>query len=106
MEVKKRDFKKLQDGKRSIRSASALLHYYIDNVDALNRAHVCKDKIAEDLNVSRRTVTSWIRLLVDEEIIKFKYSGSVRLNPEIWFEGSEEEFEKASAEFLSFRGDI
>ncbi len=91
---------------RAIRSSALLLNFYIENVDAWNAGKFCKDDLARKFNVSRRTVSNWIRALSDAGVIKYKYSGSARLNPKIYFSGSEEDYKKALDEFSKFRADL
>ncbi|MBQ9781897.1 MAG: replication/maintenance protein RepL [Clostridia bacterium] len=92
--------------RRRLRSAATLLNYYIDNVDAWNAGKFTKDDLARKFNVTSRTVANWIYALVEAQVIKYKYSGATRLNPKIYYDGTRENYEKASSEYDAFRGDV
>lgn len=105
-DVKIKNLTVLTERRRGMRPANTLFNYYVGEVDALNCAKISKDKIATSLNVSARTVANWIRTLSDAGVIKYKYSGLTRLNPEIYFDGSMKNYKKALAEYQRFKADI
>lgn len=94
------------DKLRQIKPAMVLLNVYMQKRDNLNRIECKKDDIAAALGVARRTVTNWIIILARNGLIKYKYSGSARLNPFFSFDGSEDDFEQAKNEWYSFKSDI
>ena len=96
------DLSVLADNLHQIKSAMLLLNVYIQKRDVLNRIYLKKEEIANALGVSKRTVTNWIIKLVKSRAIKYRYSGSTRLNPFFSFEGTEEEYVKAIQEWESF----
>ena len=96
----------LKERRRGLRSALALFYVYVEKVDALNRATISKDVLAAELHVSARTVKNWAKALTDVGAIKYKYSGSARLNPDIYFNGTKENYIKAQEEYKLFRGDL
>lgn len=96
----------LNERRKGLRPATSLFNFYRDNVDALNRISKTKDELAARLRVSRRTISNWTRALCEVGVIKFKYSGSARLNPQVYFSGSEEDFKKAILEYETFRSDL
>ena len=96
----------LNERRKALRPATSLFNYYRDHVDALNRIQNTKNELAERLRVSRRTISNWTRALHDAGVIKFKYSGSARLNPEVYFSGSEENYIKALEEYKNFKSDL
>lgn len=106
MEVKNRKFEILNERRHGLRPAARLYYYYIEHADKLNRVSRSKDDVARALNVSPRTVANWAHALVSAGLIKYKYSGSARLNPEFYFEGTNDNYEYALREFKSFRSDI
>lgn len=89
-----------------IKSAMLLLNIYIQKKDTLNRIEIKKDDIANVLGKSRRTVTNWIIKLARCGAIKYKYSGSTRLNPYFSFDGTATQYEEAISEWNSFESDI
>ena len=96
----------LSERQPGLRPANTLFNVYVRKVDALNRAHVKKDKLANELNVTPRTVANWIRALANVGTIKYKYSGDVRLNPDVYFDGAVKDYKKALEEYASFKSDI
>ncbi len=96
----------MNERKPCLRPATSLFNYYRDNVDALNRIEAPKDVLAQKLNVSRRTLSNWIHALVNSGVIKYKYSGSARLNPNIYFNGLKKDYDKAVIEFDRFHSDL
>lgn len=96
----------LNERRRNLRSATSLFNLYQERVDNLNCVKISKDALAEELNVTSRTVANWLRALSDAGVIKYKYSGSARLNPKIYFSGSEENYIKALSEYERFHGDL
>lgn len=92
--------------RRRLRTAAPLLNYYIDNVDAFNAGKFNKDDLARHFNVTARTVSNWVHALAEAHVIKYKYSGLTRLNPKIYFKGTQEDYDRALADYATFRGDI
>lgn len=91
---------------RSLGPAMVLLNVYMQKKDNLNRVQASKYDVAKALDVSPRTVANWIYKLVKAGLIKYKYSGSARLNPNFAFDGLESDFEKAKIEWESFKSDV
>lgn len=104
MQIKKLDV--LSERQPGLRPANTLFNVYVQKVDELNRAHVKKEKLANELNVTSRTVANWIRALVNVGAIKYKYSGEMRLNPDVYFDGATKNYKKALEEFKKFKSDI
>ena len=105
-ELKINNVEILYERRKGLRSALSLFYYYKEHVDELNRIEMPKNNVANVLKVCDRTVKNWVKVLSRAGIIKYKYSGSVRLNPEICFSGTKENFEKALLEFKRFKSDI
>lgn len=89
-----------------MKSAMLLLNIYIQKCDALNRIQIKKTDLADVLGKSRRTITNWIIILARNGAIKYKYSGSARLNPFFSFNGSKEDYALAQKEWNDFKSDI
>lgn len=100
------DLSVLADKLSEIKPAMLLLNVYIQKRDELNRIYLTKQEIADVLGVKKRTVTNWIIKLAKSGAIKYRYSGSTRLNPFFSFEGTEEEYVKAIDEWESFESCI
>ena len=92
--------------KKGLRAGMPLFHYLATKVDTKNRLKTQKRRLAEEFNVSPRTVGNWLKVLADVGAIKYKYSGSLRLNPNFYHFGTEEEKQKATEEYKLFRSDI
>lgn len=103
VKIKKLD---VLNSSRALRGAAVLVNYYIDNVDALNFIKMSKNNLSIHFNVAPRTVANWIYALVEAQVIKYKYSGATRLNPKIYYDGTRENYEKASSEYDAFRSDV
>ena len=101
-----KNFNVLKERQRWLRPATLLYYYYQEHVDELNCAKIQKSELASELNVSERTITNWVHALSKAGLIKYKYSGSVRLNPDFYFVGTKDNLEKALEEFKRFKSDI
>ena len=95
----------IADKFKNIASAMALLSVYMKLVDELNGIKVGKDELAAAMGVERRTITNWIDKLRDNGVIKYKYSGSTRLNPFFFYNGTRVGYEKAIKEWQTFVSD-
>lgn len=100
------DLSVFADRLKEIKPAMLLLNVYIQKRDSLNRIELKKDDIRAALGVERRTVTNWILKLARNGAIKYQYSGSTRLNPFFYFDGTDEEFEQAKKEWREFQSAI
>lgn len=67
---------------------------------------VPKPKIADDLNISRQTLGKYLQTFVTCNILKYKYSGKMRLNPDFYYSGKPEDFERVKNGYQTFRSDI
>jgi len=105
-EIRIKNVDVLNEKRRGLRPASRLYYYYVDHVDKLNRAEIKKEKLAAALNVSPRSVSNWVRALANAGLIKYKYSGSARLNPKNYFFGTETNYIAALEEYERFRSDV
>lgn len=105
-EIEINKFEKLNENRGKLRSATPLYNIYINEVDELNRVKITKPTLAKRLNVTRRTVGNWVHALHDAGIIKYKYSGTARLNPKVYFSGSADNYKKANEEYERFKGDL
>lgn len=100
------DVSVLTQRRQGLRAAVSLFYYYKDHMDELNSVKIPKAELAAVFGVEKRTVKNWVKALSDVGAIKYKYSGSVRLNPKICFSGSQENFNKAVIEYDRFNGDL
>ena len=94
------------DVMKEIKPAMLLLNIFMAKRDGLNRIDVGKKEISAALDIPERTVARWIFILTKNGLIKYKYSGSARLNPNFFFLGSAEEYDKALQEWQIFKSDI
>lgn len=90
---------------RGLRPTVALLSYVKKNADG-NRLNVRKGALERAFGKKRRTINGWIRTLCIEGVIKYKTSGQIFINPEMFFEGTEDDFNKIKSDFSAFRSDI
>ena len=96
----------LREKKRGLRASIPLFYYYKERVDKLNLVKIPKSDVAREMNVEERTVKNWVKALSDVGVLKYKYSGTVRLNPIHSFNGTREDYEKALSEYERFKGDL
>ncbi len=89
-----------------IKRALLLLDVFVQIKDRLNRIHVSKRELARALGIAYRTVSLHVEILAKNGAIKYRYSGSARLNPFFSFDGTADEYELAVREWVSFRSDI
>ena len=105
-EIKINNVDIIYSNRKGLRVAVSLFMYYKDHVDELNCIQLPKGDLATILEAHERTIKNWVKALSDAGIIKYKYSGTVRLNPEIYFTGTKENYEKALLEYERFKSDI
>lgn len=91
---------------KRISKAMILLNLLIALTNERNVVHLKKEDVASALNVSVRTVTSWIFVLCGAGAIKYKYKGEYMVNPNFYFKGSEDVFEDTKIDWLSFKCDV
>ena len=95
----------IADKFKNIASAMTLLSVYMKLANELNEIKAGKDELAAAMGVERRTITNWIDKLRDNGVIKYKYSGSTRLNPFFYYNGTRAGHEKAIEEWQTFKSD-
>ena len=87
-----------------MRKTFPLFCHLTETVDDLNRLTIRRETVARKFHVTSRTVRNWIHVLAQNDVLKFKYSGTARLNPDIYYAGGN--VTKAKEDYASFRGDI
>ena len=105
-QIKIKNLEPLNERRQGLRPAVALFHYLTERCDAFNRIERTKRDIASDMNVSSRTVANWLHVLSDIGALKYKYSGSTRLNPKFYYVGNSDEYAYAINEYELFKSDI
>ena len=65
-----------------------------------------KTALATYLKKSRETVGAYINRLARSNIIKFKYSGAARINPEFYYHGAEQDKAEALRLYQEFKSDV
>ena len=101
-------------GKRfkNVMKASSLILLYQTLCDENNDISATKNQIIEiyekifDVKLSRRTLSDWIKSLAENGVIKFKYSGSARLNPFFYYNGQESNYDNVLNQYKNFKSDI
>ena len=91
---------------QKMKSAMLLLNIYIQKCDEYNRIELKKKELADVLGKSKRTIANWIIILARNGAIKYKYSGSTRLNPFFAYSGTSEDYKQAQIEWRNFKSDI
>ncbi len=94
------------DVMKEIKPAMLLLNIFMAKRDDFNRIDVGKKEISAALDIPERTVARWLGILAKNGLIKYKYSGSARLNPDFFYIGTEKNYNRAKEEFQKFKSDI
>ncbi len=89
-----------------IKRALLLLDLLVQIKDKFNRAHVRKQALAAALGYNYRTISLHMEILAKNGAIKYRYSGSVRLNPFFSFDGTAADYDEAVREWFAFSSDI
>lgn len=74
--------------------------------DELGGIRTNKSALGAYLHKSRETVGAHINKLAKCNIIKYKYSGLCRINPDFYFAGPKERFEEAKNLYTAFNSDV
>ncbi len=74
--------------------------------DENGRIRTNKDALARYFKVDRRTVGNHINALAHANIIKFKYSGQVFINPAFYYVGAPHRRELVVEEYKNFKSDV
>ena len=96
----------LNERRKGLRPAVALFHYLTARADALGVVNATKEDLAKALNVCPRTVKNWLYALKNANVLKYKYSGKIQLNPDIYFSGTDEQRKIALETYKAFKSDI
>ena len=100
------DLSLISESLKEISPAMCLFTVLMQICDNVNSLQTSKQELADALGRSRRTVADWIIRLCRAGVIKYKYSGALRLNPAIYYKGTEECYKKALIEWKEFKSDI
>ena len=65
----------------------------------------CSD-MANRIGTSERTVRSYVKVFVDCDLLKYKYSGSGRLNPNFYYAGNLSKFHDDKNAYVEFKSDF
>ena len=65
-----------------------------------------KEELANYLNTSRQTVGVHLRTLATCNILKYKYSGVVKLNPEFFYNGTSDKLDDVRKQYSSFVSNV
>lgn len=65
-----------------------------------------KEELANYLNTSRQTVGVHLRTLATCNILKGKYSGLIKLNPEFFYNGTSDKLDDVREQYSSFVSNI
>lgn len=97
-------------GKRykNVARASQLLLLYLMICDEKNDISATKNQLIEiydkvfGVALPRRTLSDWIKTLAENGAIKYRYSGSARLNPYFYYHGDENCYDDVIKEYNDF----
>lgn len=93
--------------RREMNKAFPLLEMYKKVVDENNAVKIPKNQLSkyikQYLGRQPRTVSSWLTVLVKNNAIKYHTDGTTLLNPNYFFNGSEENFELTLKRWETFK---
>ena len=97
-------------GKRykNVARASQLLLLYLMICDEKNDISATKTQLIEiydkvfGVALPRRTLSDWIKILAENGAIKYKYSGSARLNPFFYYHGDADNYDDVVNDYNEF----
>lgn len=89
-----------------VRSAMQFLHVLTEICDAYGAINKPKTALAKAFNVTPHTISNWLRKLAKNGALKYKYSGTARLNPFFYFHGTQADFDIAEREYKAFKSDM
>ena len=72
----------------------------------MGQAELKKTTIADYLELTPQTVGKHLKIYADCQLLKYKYSGLIRVNPNFYYNGAPELQESAVQEYNSFKSDI
>ncbi len=75
-------------------------------VDKNGRTKIKKNVIGKYLNVSPQTVGKYLKAFVDCEMIKYKYSGELIINPDFYYVGAVENLSSVREQYQNFKSDM
>ena len=96
----------LSEKKKGLRPAVPVFYYLRERVDVNGIVKVSKETIAKELDVCPRTVKNWLYALRRADVLKFKFSGKIMINPEVYFFGEDEQQKNALKLYSEFKSDI
>lgn len=91
---------------KKLNSETKTLFCLILTSNNLGEINVRKPQLAEYLGISRQTVGKHLKTFSECNMIKFKHSGKMRLNPDFYFKGQPYELEKAQRLYAEFKSDV
>ncbi len=75
-------------------------------VDKNGHTKIKKNAISKYLKVSPQTVGKYIKTFVDCEMIKYKYSGELIINPDFYYAGDVENLASVREQYQNFKSDM
>lgn len=96
----------LHERRRGLRPAVTLFYYLKEQIDAHNVVEISKEELARALKICPRTLKNWLYSLRQIDVIKYKYSGKIQINPDIYFSGTDEQRKIALETYKAFKSDI
>lgn len=94
-----KDFKKLD-------VALQVLLIILYSVDECGVVNLSKKDLSSALDICKQTIGRHLSVLAKCNIIKYKYSGAMRLNPDFYHKGGTDALERAKKEYEKFKSDI
>ncbi|MBR2870419.1 MAG: hypothetical protein IKB98_03485 [Clostridia bacterium] len=91
---------------KSLNVSVQMLFLILSCTDANGVTRLKKKDFANYLSITEQTAGNHIKSYVNSSLIKYKYSGTIRVNPNFYYVGAPEDFEKAVREYEDFKSDM
>lgn len=96
----------LNERRRGLRPATALFYYLKDRINVYGEVDIPKEELARALKVCPKTIKNWLYALRSADVLKYKYSGRIQLNPDVYFSGESDQRNNALNLYKAFKSDI
>ena len=83
-----------------------MLFLILSCADGNGAIRLGKKDFSKYLSITEQTAGNYIKSFVKSSVLKYKYSGEMRVNPNFYYAGDENNFEKALEGYNTFKSDM
>ena len=91
---------------KSLNKSVQMLFLILMTVRPSGEVNLGKKSFAKHLKITEQTAGNHIKSFVESGLIKYKYSGTMRVNPNFYYTGKPEDFAQVLNEYESFKSDM